>query len=46
MTGSRRGQILLTTHSFDLAEALVDRGAAGIELSNRGLVTRAHPFGA
>jgi predicted ATPase len=46
VAGSRSGQILLTTHSYDLASRLVDRGASGVELSNRGLTTRARAFGA
>ena len=46
LAGSQSGQIVLTTHSYDLARRLVDRGASGVELSNRGLVTRATQFGA
>jgi predicted ATPase len=42
--GSRRGQVVLTTHSYELAGSLVRRGAAGYELTNRGLATRVAAF--
>jgi predicted ATPase len=46
VAGARSTQVILTTHSFELAHTLVDRGAVGIELSNRDLVTTTRVFGA